>query len=426
MCAQLFRFSSRSVGKGLSAGVLAAGLLVLPPVLGDRAVRASEASASLPAGLTGELQKIVQQHLEARREAEGISGISVHISRSADDAGIDVAAGRTSRTGGEPIDRDTLFQIGSNTKAFTAAVVLKLEAEGRLDIDQTVGDWLPQYPAWKHNTIRQLLNMTSDIPTYSEAPTFMRHQAADKFRHFTPEQLVAYAYPATAPDRLPPSEGWSYSNTNYVLAGMIAAKAGGASYDTLLRRKIIRALGLDDTRYSSWAYPSAIIRRMASGYFENPACSDYTPDCKVGQLKPLDGQEMRWADISWTGAAGGIVSTPEDLARWARALFGGRVLPNRQLEEMKELVSLETGRPIARTTPDDPRGFGLGLAQLYDPEFGSFWMYEGMTLGYRAVLAWFPKPDLVMTIFANSQPPQGQDQIHLLAAALYKAVLPNR
>ncbi|MGD9512027.1 MAG: serine hydrolase domain-containing protein [Geminicoccaceae bacterium] len=393
-------------------GALAAGLVAL--TAGDAGATARS--------LRARVQAVLDQHLAARRKPEGITCISAHVSRSADDPGISLVTGTTDRSGREPISARTLFEVGSNTKAFTSALLMKLEAAGKLDIDQTLGDWLPQYPAWKHVKIRRLLNMTSGIPTYSEAPRFMRAQAENKFRHFTEEELVAYAYPRPG-NHLPVSEGYFYSNTNYVLAGMIAAKAGKEPYDRQLRRLIFKPLRMTESYYDAWKLPKDVIERMASGYFLNPACGEYRPDCSVGPLQPLDGQNMRRADVSWTGPAGGIVSTPRDLTRWVRGLFGGHVVPRAQLAQMKKLVSVRTGKPIAHATAADPQGFGLGVAQLYQPGTGPLWFYEGMTLGYRGVFAYYPKTDVVLAVALNSQPPEGTDAIGALFGSLYAAVM---
>lgn len=393
-------------------GALAAGLVGL--TAGDAGATARS--------LRARLQSVVAQHLAARRRPEGITCISAHVSRSPDDAGISVVTGTTDRSGREPITPRTLFEVGSNTKAFTSALLMKLEAKGRLDIDQTVGDWLPQYPAWKHVTIRRLLNMTSGIPTYSEAPRFMRAQAENKFRHFTEEELIAYAYPGPS-NHLPIDKGYFYSNTNYILAGMIVAKAGKEPYDRQLRRLIFKPLRMTESYYDALKLPKDVIERMASGYFLNPSCSEYRPGCSVGPLQPLDGQNMRRADVSWTGPAGGIVSTPRDLTRWVRGLFGGDVVPPAQLARMKELVSTRTGKPIARASAQDRQGFGLGIAQLYLPGIGPIWFYEGTTLGYRGVFAYYPKDDLVVAVALNSQPPEGTDAIGPLFEALYAAIM---
>ena len=204
---------------------------------------------------------------------------------------------------------------------------------------------------------------------------------------------------------------------------MIVAKAGANPDDRQVRQRIFKPLGMHDTFYDSWKLPDFVIARMASGYFENPTCSDYRPDCAVGPLAPLAGKDMRTADVSWTGAAGGIVSTPRDLARWIRGIFGGKVVPWAQLAQMKQLVSTKSGKPIARATAQDPGGFGLGLAQVYHPRLGRFWFYEGITLGYRGTFAWFPCDDLVLATTLNSQPYQGTDQVGTLMEAIYNTVM---
>lgn len=403
---------SASALRRLFAGcALAVGLTV--------AAVATAAPVAEPAGLRNELQSALADYLETHGAAEHISGLSAFVSRRDGDPGVTATVGTTKwPRRGVPLTSDTLFQIGSNTKAFTSVLLLRLEAEGRLDIDDTVGDFLPQYPAWKKVPIRRLLNMTSGLPTYSEAPRFMKHQAADPDRHYTLEELIAYAYPSKGND-LPGNTGWFYSNTNYILAGMIVEKLYRRPYEEVIRDEIFKPLGLHRTYYADRKLPARVLDRAAGGYFDNPVCSLYTPDCKVGQLQPLVGLNLKRADLSWAGPAGGIVSTPKDLTAWIRHLFAGRVLPKRQMRELLTLVSSATGKPIDRATAADPRGFSLGLAQLYEKGVGSFWFYEGETLGYRAVFAYYPKEDLVITVFLNSQPSEDHigelmDKLHAI------------
>lgn len=162
---------------------------------------------------------------------------------------------------------------------------------------------------------------------------------------------------------------------------------------------------------------------MASGYFENRACGLYQPHCPRSALAPLLGVDLHTADLTWAAAAGGIVSTPRDLAKWVRRLFGGRVVPPVQLEQLLSAVSTATGKPQRAPTPTDPQGFGLGLARLLAPGIPKpFWYYEGETLGYRAVFAFFVEDDLVLTAMTNSQPPEGQDQIGDLMTTMYQTV----
>jgi D-alanyl-D-alanine carboxypeptidase len=363
-------------------------------------------------------QKTLHDYLAERREPEHISGVAAFVSLGDPGPNIELFAGTTSFDGDQPVTGDTLFQIGSNTKGFTGALILALEAEGKLNIEQTVGDWLPQYPAWKDVSIRRLLNMTSGLPTYSESIPLSRLWVTDPNRHYSPAELIAFAYPSETVN-LPPNEGYFYSNTNYILAGMIAEKATGKSYKELLEERLFRPAKLRDTFFEPKAYPPQILGRMASGYFNNPDCGLYEPDCKQSTLAPLIGRDMREADLSWAGAAGGIISTPRDLARWIRAVFDGTVLPPEQLKEFLTLVSTKTGEPLAEVTEDDPRGFSLGLVRVTRPEVGALWFYLGETLGYRTAFLFSPETDVLVAAATNSQPSGEEDRLVPMMVKLY-------
>ncbi|MBV9027704.1 MAG: beta-lactamase family protein [Candidatus Eremiobacteraeota bacterium] len=363
------------------------------------------------------LQRDLQAYLQARARVEHISGIALSVSLRGLADNIDVTAGTTQYSAaGSPLTGETLWQIGSNTKAFTAATVLQLEAEGKLTIDQTLAQWLPQYPAWKRVTIRRLLNMTSGIPGYDNAPAMLRAYTRDPQRHFTLAELIAYAYPTT-PGAPPPTTGYAYSNTNYLLAEKIIERATGHTYADELGRRFFRSstLGLDDTYYEPYDYPKSIRDRMTSGYY-------FSHDVDNAPLLPLLGADVKDFSVSWMQGAGGIVSDPEDLTRWARALYSGSILPAKQRAEMLSLVSLKNGRPIPATTLDDPRGFGLGVAQLTTAETGTVWYYEGITLGYRMVHVYFPRQDAVIAFGLNSQCDSKEDRAGKLAVAIYNTL----
>jgi D-alanyl-D-alanine carboxypeptidase len=221
-------------------------------------------------GLQQALQNRLNQYLSSRAKIEHISAISLSISLYGSPQNINLTAGTTQYGGaGAPVTPAMLWQIGSNTKAFTAAAILQLEAEGKLTIDQTVGKWLPQYPAWKNVTIRRLLDMTSGIPGYDFSPDMLRDYAAHPMRNLTIPQLIAYAYPGNkgAP---PPTTGYSYSNTNYLLAELIIERASHDSYANELKRRFFSSdIGLTSTYYSGTTYPADILSRMVSGYFFN-------------------------------------------------------------------------------------------------------------------------------------------------------------
>jgi D-alanyl-D-alanine carboxypeptidase len=183
-----------------------------------------------------------------------------------------------------------------------------------LSLDDPLGKWLPQYPAWKDVTIRRLLNMTSGIPNYSETETISRAWIDDPTRDFSAEQLADIAYPHGTND-LPAITGYHYSNTNYVLAGMIAAQATGRSFRDLVHEMVIDATGLASTFYENGSYPPAVINRLAHGYFNNPACADYQPNCKASWNLPLIGRDVRETSTSWAQAAGGAIASARDVDR---------------------------------------------------------------------------------------------------------------
>jgi D-alanyl-D-alanine carboxypeptidase len=369
-----------------------------------------------------QVQAALDAWLATRAPIEKVSGVAAYVSFGDAGPAIEAFAGKVGRDpGAGPVDQDTLYQMGSTSKSFTVAVILKLEAAGKLSIDDPLGKWLPEYPAWQDVTIRRLLDMTSGIPNYSETEWMSRAWADEPKRDFTFKELVGAAYPS-ATNKLPVKEGYFYSNTNYILAGMIAEKATGKSYRDLVHELVIEPHGLYSTFYEAGTYPESVIKRLSHGYFENEACADYQPDCKESWNLPIVGRDMREVSISWTQAAGGAISSARDVDRWMRAVFDGKVVPPKQQEEWMQLVSTKTGEPIAAVSADDPRGFSLGLANSILGPLGAQWFYEGETLGYRTLYVWIAAEDLMITVQTNSQPPEGTDKLSDAVGALYGIV----
>jgi D-alanyl-D-alanine carboxypeptidase len=335
---------------------------------------------------------------------------------------IEAFAGKVGRgADAGPVDQDTLYQMGSTSKSFTVAVILQLEAAGKLSINDPLGKWLPEYPAWKDVTIRRLLNMTSGIPNYSETEWISQVWAKEPMRALALKELADAAYPS-ATNQLPESKGYYYSNTNYVLAGMIAEKASGKSFRDLVHELVIKPHGLYATFYEASTYPESVIKRLSDGYFENEACAAYQPHCKETWNAPIIGRDMRQVSVSWMQPAGGAVSSARDVDRWMRAVFGGKVVPPKQQKEWTELVSTKTGEPIATVSADDPSAFALGLAYKILGPLGAQWFYEGESLGYRTIYVWVADQDLMITVQTNSQPPDGTDKIGDAISALYEIV----
>jgi D-alanyl-D-alanine carboxypeptidase len=335
------------------------------------------------------LRAALNQYLSTRGTAEHISGVALRVTfRRGRRPSINLPVGTTRYGGGSPMSSHMLWQIGSNTKAFTAVMLLQLEAEHKLSIHDTLGKWLPRYRAWRHITIEQLLNMTSGIQDYENVPAFLSDYAGAPNTVFSLSRLVSYVR------GLPLLKGWNYSNTNYILAQMILEKATHHSYSHQLRRRIAVPLGLHNLFFNPTGLPAAVIAREPAGYFF---------DSTIPQWVAFLGKDVRRLNLSWAPANGGIVASLQDLTKWDRTLYQGRELPRRQQRELESLISQTTGRAIKRTTAADPHGFGLGVAQA-TTSLGRIWAYEGENLGYRMLLVYLPRSGTIIALGANSTP----------------------
>jgi D-alanyl-D-alanine carboxypeptidase len=345
-----------------------------------------------------------------RASAEHLSSLSMTVSLSKTAAPINVTAGTVTYRGSTPVTPASLYQIGSNTKAFTAVAVLQLEAQGRLSIDAPIGNYLPQYPAYRHLTLRRLLNMTSGLESYDNTAEWERSYAKAPNANVSADSLIRMVYPQI---RYAPGTTYHYSNTGYLLAQkVVAARSKSHSFEEAMSR-LIASAGLKNTYYTSTVYPPAIASRVVAGYYENNEAG----------LRSLRGKDVSGMTLSWAQGAGSMVSTPQDLATWARELYQGtRLLPLKQKRELMSLVSTKTGKPISAPTADDPSGFGLGVAERYDPKMGMFWFYQGETLGFRAAHLYFPASGLVVAIFANSRPVEKESHLQQLFATVDKTI----
>jgi len=306
-----------------------------------RAANEPAPSHQTDAQLAGALHQQLLQYLRAHRTEDHVSAVSLTVSlRNRTD--MNVSAGSMEYNRPLPVKSNSLWQIGSNTKAFTAATLLELEAEHKLSINDKLATWLPQYPSWGRITIERLLNMTSGIATYDDQPAFMRTYAAAPYTTtFTPERLVSYA------NGLPLKDGYRYTNTAYILAQMIIEKSSHDTYAHQITARFIAPLGLHDTYYAADRYSKAITARMPAGYLFEHTIRPFTP---------LLGKDVRNMTLSWAQGAGGIVASTADLTKWVRALYEGRELAAKQQAELTRVVSFRTGKRIVTNTIADPQG----------------------------------------------------------------------
>ncbi len=356
--------------------------------------------------LQAALQRDLDAYLKERSTKEHLSALSIAVSPGRDQPTINVTSGTARYDAGPRVTPSDLYQIGSNTKAFTAVAILQLEAQGRLSIEAPIGDYLPQYPAYRKLTLRQLLNMTSGLESYDNLADWERSYAKNPTANVSADALIRLVYPKI---KYPPGTKYHYSNTGYLLAQeIVGARSKSKSYEKEIAR-IIASVGLKNTFYASDVYPPETARRVVAGYYEND-------DAGFGRFL---GKDMSGYSLSWAQGAGAMVSTPQDLAIWARALYRGTtLLPAKQKKELMSLISVKTAKPLAAPTAEDPAGFGLGVAERLDPKLGTFWFYQGETLGFRAAHLFFPKSDLVVCLFANSRPVEANSELQSLFATI--------
>lgn len=271
-----------------------------------------------------------------------------------------------------PVDWESHVRIGSNTKTFVATVLLQLEAEGKLSLSDTVERWLPGVVQGngnhgEHITIHQLLQHTSGLFDYVQDPAFgatiSTPGAFDQNRltTYSPQQLVAIAV-SHAPN-FAPGARWEYSNTNYILAGMVINAVTGNTWDKEVKDRIITPLGLTST-----SEPGT-----------NPVLP--TPFSHGYQLFGTNGEyhDVTLHNMTWGGAAGSLISKPAEVNRFFKALMKGQLLPQNQLAKMQTTVPM--GRDYEELWPG--AAYGLGLMRINLPCGGVYWSHGGDVLGFN-------------------------------------------
>ncbi|MFI6394179.1 serine hydrolase domain-containing protein [Nonomuraea sp. NPDC050540] len=236
--------------------------------------------------------------------------------------------GLADRRTGRKVTGDEHSRIGSDTKTWTATVVLQLAGEGRLKLDDTVERHLPGLIRTKDYdgreiTIRQLLQHTSGLPDYLAAP-FWEDEEEHRWDHIEPLQTVEQALPLPPPERTP--SGFAYSNTNYNLAGLIVTKITGRGIGDEIRRRIIKPLGLRET---SWPGDRTTLPKPdLRGYIK-----------EGGKL--VDKTEWNTSEAD---ASGALISTGADTTAFWSALMTGKLLAPAQLAEMKKTIKDDFGQ----------------------------------------------------------------------------------
>ena len=253
----------------------------------------------------------------------------------------------------EPLSTDDLFDIGSITKNFTAVTMLLLQEEGKIDLDQTIDKWFPDFEKGDIITVRMLLNHTSGILEWTEF-----------------DDLEGMVDKVNGKFNFEPGTDWSYSNTNFIIAGLIINRITGKDAVEVIREKILDKLEMKHTFMKEFEeYP---LEEKAHGH---------TFD-EYGNIIPYELNERFWT-------AGGIISNVEDMFKYAHALFKGDLISEESLNQMLDMVKV-SGTPV------------YGLAIMYgNGSHGEFYYHGGDVIVTSAMMAYYPETGEIHILFNN-------------------------
>ncbi len=314
----------------------------------------------LDPGLQTRLQRVV----DSMRADQKIPGISAAV----------LVPGRTLWQGtaggshpGTPVAPDMVFGIGSNSKLFTAAAFMKCVEGGRVRIDDPLRILLPPHRNIDPDiTVRQLLNHTSGLADVNAIQGYADTILANPDRVFTHDEVLAWV----GPPHFPAGTSWEYSNTNYILVGMIVEQVTGRPFAGFLRDSILVPLGLDSTVMD--------VDEAVVGTVAHP----WTGGADISGTARTSLNSAAWC-------AGAMVSTSGEMAQWYAALFGGRVLRDESLREMTTFVG--SGR----------YGFGISEKQLAGR---TVWLHGGSIRGYNSQMMYLPAQKVVIAVLTNETP----------------------
>ncbi len=373
---------------------------------------ATQTSERSPGSLA--LNQELAQRLSYWQKHSAIPGLQMSVSLYGDGYIRDYVAGEADLIKQRPLAPYDLMGIGSTTKSFTSALILLAEKEGKLTITDTLADttktygkWLPvpYYQQWHTITIKQLLNMTSGIYSYTEDGEFNRLARSQPKRIWSTNDILKITLRHSA--YFKPGKGWHYSDTNYIILGLLLEKVYHTSLNKLLQNKL---LGAENGNLLYTFYPDF----KRDNYVPYPASHGYTS-------KNRDVSDI---NMSQAGAAGALYSTSHDINKWIRALLTGQILPAKQTQELLTPVDRHTGKTITHQIKKN--GYALGLLRVYYSDRGGVnWIYFGGTSGFMSYYNWSPCTGTLISIVAN----QGMDDenvTHPSAAGKYLSrYIPN-
>ena len=372
------------------------------PVMSPPSAIASVPPTPGPGG-TASATPMVRAALDARlerlRAKYGIPGISAAII-FADGSTWQGTAGFADVAARRPVTLDTAFSVASVSKTFTAALILALVEDGRLGLDIPATSYLPSLPIDPAITVRQLLDHTSGLRDFFHGPGIDHALLSKPARVWTTARSLRYLGKPFAK----PGVSWHYSNTNYLILGMLAEAVGGAPVADQLRARFFDPLGLDHTWYQAVDTPrgpAAHAYRFTGTGTSLPAI-DLSDGTRVVPFTSV---------VTSAGAAGSIATTAGDLARWAQALYGGDALEPASRDAMVADSTL-----TAKYHPTIPYGLGVQSVQVGGQRALG---HSGRFLGTRVVVRWLPDSRIALAVLTN----QSRRDVNVVLADLLKVAL---
>jgi D-alanyl-D-alanine carboxypeptidase len=317
-----------------------------------------------------------------------------------------------------PPSAEQHLRVGSNTKTWTGTVILQLAQEEVLSLDDPISTFRPEVPNGENITIQQLLSMRSGLYNYTLDRGFNEAMDADPQRAWDPEELLAVSW--AHPPGFAPGEAWEYSNTNTVLLGLVAEQLEGKPLEQVFADRLFTPLDLSDSLLpprTSNALPEPSVHGYMFGtnvltMSAPPALPEQMQeDARSGAIDPVD---QTFDNPSWGWAAGGGISTANDLADWVEALTDGSLLDEEfQTLRMDSPQSTDADRTSAAL-------YGLAIAQ-----FGELYGHTGELPGYNTFMGHDPERDITLVVWANLAPtPEGLDPATTIARTLAESIYP--
>ncbi len=325
-------------------------------------------AAELPSAAVVALR--AKQVMSESGSAEG-PGIAVLMARG-DEVFYRGARGMAQIELGVPMTSDQVFRIGSNTKQFTAATILKLVEQGRLSLTDPLSKFLPDYPNGARITIHELLNHTSGIKDYTEIDGYFGGAIR---QDLDTEKLLAVF--KDLPVDFAPGTNWKYDNSGYLVLGAVIEKLTGKSWHEAIREQVLAPLALTYTVYDE-AQP--LIANRAAGY---------TLDEKGRS------ENAAYLSMSQAGAAGALASNVDDLFHWLRALHTGKVLTADSYRRMTTPVPTPSGQPA-------DYAYGLSVLKLRGEKA---FEGDGRIPGFMSVTLYVPEPAVTVVVLSNTDLP---------------------